>query len=233
MLGFRLLRNGQRWYSDLKGLAKHVRSSKSALLMVPSMAATTFVFEDSDKTSSDLPKEPIDLPNSNLSLEFLLKQSSILSEEAASRLLMHFISSLDIVVSDLISRKNELADLYELSGGQYQLTDAGEARIVTLRNEIKVYTKQLSDLELMFEYIRKLMDSNSEVCFLVGERFASEQASLKIHNACEHIKSKLDAVKRAEIDLIEAHTAHIANQTQSSTESDEGETKSDETVSLE
>ena len=233
MLGFRLLRNGQRWYSHLKGLSRHVRSSKSKLLMFSSMAATTFVFEDSDQSSSEFPKEPIDLPNANLSLEFLLKQSSILSEEAASRLLMHFISSFDIVVSDLISRKNELADLYELSSGQYQLTDAGEARIVTLRNEIKAFTKQLSELELMLEYVKKLMDANSEVCFLVGERFASEQASQKIHNATEHIKTKLEAVKRAEIDLIEAHTAHIAKQTQTSTESNDGESKNDEPASLE
>ena len=231
MLGYRLfLRNGHRWYSHLKGLA---RCSKSKLLVIPSMAASTFIFEDSDKTSSDMPKEPIDLPNSNMSLEYLLRQSSILSEESASRLLMHFISSLDVVTSDLISRKNELADLYELSCGQYQLTDAGEARIVALRNEIKAYTKQLSELELMLEYVKKLMDANSEVCFLVGELFASEQASLKIHNACEHIKTKLEAVKRAELDLIEAHTAHITKQNGFPTEPDEAETKSDENVSLE
>ena len=98
--------------------------------------------------------------------------------------------------------------MYDLSS-QYALTEAGEDKIIQLRQEILQNKNQISDLELLFEYIKKMMDSNSEVCFLVGEEHCSKQASQKIHTATEYVKSKFDAVKLADIDLINAQKGHI------------------------
>ena len=127
------------------------------------------------------------------------------------RLLMFVVATIASVAENVISSSKELANLYEMSSGQYTLSEAGENKIMTLRQEIDTQKQYLKELELLFEYTKKLMDSNAEVCFLLSEEYTSTQASQKIHTACEHITKVLEATKSADLDLICAQKTHIEN----------------------
>lgn len=116
-----------------------------------------------------------------------------------------------------MSAKNELADLYEMSG-QYSLTEDGEARVIELRQIVNRRKKELQDLELLFEYSKKLMDANSEVTFLVGEDYCSKQMSDQIYNATTHIKRQMETLGLAELDLIQAQTSHIEKSSKNNTQ---------------
>lgn len=81
--------------------------------------------------------------------------------------------------------------------------------MVQLRHTISVKKKEILDLELLFEYVKKLMDANAEVNFLTGSEFSSLQTSERIHAASEHLKKQLEALSLAELDLAAAHKSHI------------------------
>ena len=112
-----------------------------------------------------------------------------------------------------IRLQNELANLYELSA-QFSLTDAGEDKMIELRQSINRSQKELRDAELLFEYAKKLMDANAEVAFLVSEEFESRQISERIHAASGHVTQKLNAAKMSDLDLARAHQTHIEKQQQ-------------------
>ena len=81
---------GQRCFSYFKIFTKKNFIGKCIRVAVPTriMAYTvTYTFEDEEKLeiTKNLPEKPIEIPSSDLSHEFLMRQSSILSEEAASR----------------------------------------------------------------------------------------------------------------------------------------------------
>ena len=88
--------------------------------------------ESSDQP--DLPKQPVDLPNSHLShevldpkslpvkdhssnvffvLQFLIRQSCAISVESASQFLTHVVMGIEDVLDEYISVMSELANLYE------------------------------------------------------------------------------------------------------------------------
>ena len=121
---------------------------------------------------------------------------------------MILVSTIDSSVKSFLETNNELANLYELSA-QYSLTPAGEDRMVELRKLVNKKESELKDLELLFQYAKKLLDANSEVTFLVGEEFCSTHTSQTIYAATSHIDQKMIEVKLAQLDLVEAHKIHI------------------------
>jgi hypothetical protein len=126
-----------------------------------------------------------------------------------SRLLVLLVSTVDSNVKIFLGANNELANLYEMSAQYYSLTESGEDRIVELRQIVKEKRAELRDLEVLFQYAKKLLDANAEIAFLVGEEFCSTNTSQAINAATNHIEQKMIGVKMAELDLIEAHKIHI------------------------
>jgi hypothetical protein len=57
--------------------------------------------------------------------------------------------------------------------------------------------------------MKKLMDSNAEVCFLVGADFASKQASERLHSAQGTVQQLFDRARLLEVELAEAQRGHI------------------------
>ncbi len=103
----------------------------------------------------------------------------------------------------------ELANLYEMSAGKFTLTDAGEERVLDLKMKIAEKRKQLDDLELLFQYVKKLMDANAEVTFLSGEEFVSKQASEAIHSAEQHMMQLLEKSRLLQLEVLQARQHHI------------------------
>ena len=73
-----------RWTSHLKFSKNRYQVLKKSAQISLSSQTVVFLSDENEKT---LPKEPIAIPSSNFSHEFLIRQSSVLSEEAASRYL--------------------------------------------------------------------------------------------------------------------------------------------------
>ena len=48
---------------------------------------------------------------------------------------MFVVATIDSVAENVILKSKELANLYEMSSGQYTLSEAGENKIMTLRQE--------------------------------------------------------------------------------------------------
>ena len=175
----------------------------------PSMRlASSFVIEE--ETLPELPQDPIEIPSAaeQLTNKFLLKQSSILSAEAAARTLTLLVSTIEEHVKAFLEATSELSNLYEL-GSHHQLTEAGQDRTLQLRQVINEERKRLHDLELVFAYMQKLMEINSQITFLLDAEYSSTKASQEIHTAATHTRQKFNAVKLAELDLARAHQSHI------------------------
>ena len=98
--------------------------------------------------------------------------------------------------------------MYEL-GAQYQLTPAGQDKTLELRSVINEKRKHLHDFELVFAYVQKLMEINSQVTLLLDAEYSSTKMSQQMYSASTHLRQKLNAVKLAELDLAQAHQALI------------------------
>ena len=118
------------------------------------------------------------------------------------------VSALEERVHHVLRLQKELANLYELSA-QFALTEVGEDQMMRLRQDLNHGQKELRDLDLLFEYVKKLLEANAEVNFLVEEDFSSRQISQRLHEAGVHVKERLEAVQLGELDLARAHAAHI------------------------
>ena len=116
----------------------------------------------------------------------------------------------------------ELATLYEISS-QYQLTAAGEDRTFDLRKAVNEKRKNLQDLELLFAYVKKLMDANSEVTFLLNAEYASTQTSQQIHDATKYVEEKLNSVRLLELDLAQAQKVHIEKMSKKEDKNDDND----------
>ena len=124
------------------------------------------------------------------------------------RILTQLVCAIEECVAGYNESAGELATLYEISS-QYQLTAAGEDRTFDLRKAVSDKRKELQDLELIFAYVKKLMDANSEVTFLLDAKYASTQASQQIHDATKYVEEKLNSVRHLELDLAQAQKVHI------------------------
>ena len=88
--------------------------------------------------------------------------------------------------------------MYEL-GAQYQLTPAGQDKTLELRSVINEKRKHLHDFELVFAYVQKLMEINSQVTLLLDAEYSSTKMSQQMYSASTHLRQKFNAVKLAEI----------------------------------
>ena len=121
---------------------------------------------------------------------------------------MHLISAIDDCAQVYTESAVELANLYEMSS-QYQLTVAGEDRTLQLRLLIKERRQELQDLELVFAYVKKLMEANCEVSFLLNAESTSTLTNQQIHSATKHIEEKFNSIRLTDLDLAQAHKIHI------------------------
>ena len=124
------------------------------------------------------------------------------------RTLNQLVCAIEECVTGFIDSAAELANLYEISS-QYELTIAGEDRTFELRKAVNEKRKELQDLELLFAYVKKLMDANSEVTFLLNAEYASTQTSQNIHNATKYVEEKFNSVRLLELELAQAQKVHI------------------------
>ncbi len=102
---------------------------------------------------------------------------------------------------------SELANLFDDS--VLALTDEGSGRVSELQRESGELKKQVQDLEMLFVFVRKLLDANAEVCFLAGADFASTQASERLFSAEKTVSSLLEKVQLLELELARAQQSHI------------------------
>ena len=142
-------------------LSRSSRVAAGIAMSFPSMRLASSLFVIEEETLAELPTSPIEIPSTpdQLTNKFLLKQSSILSAEAAARTLTLLVSTIEDHVQAYLEATSQLSNLYEL-GAQYQLTPAGQDKTLELRSVINEKRKYLHDFELVFAYVQKLMEIN-------------------------------------------------------------------------
>lgn len=159
------------------------------------------------------PNRSIQVSSPELSHAFLIKQSSILSVDAASRLLLHTLTALQDLNRAYCLHMQELTTIYEMSAGGLPLAltsqDLYEA-MLRLRLKVKTERQQLSDLRLLWEYARKLMEASAETSFLAGAEYCSVEASERLASAQRHVDQELGAAAQLEAALRHGEQAHIA-----------------------
>jgi len=191
-------------------------------------AAGTVVYnfqEDPSSKESHFPRQPVSLPPSELSHEFLVRQASTISAEKAAQTLTFVVTAVYDCAMQYLQTLAELANLYEDS--VLALTEEGGQRVAALQAQAETEGKRLRDLELLFTFIRKLLDANAEVCFLTGAEFASTQvihrlrfasqtdafppaqASERIRAAETTVHTLFNRTKLMELDLARAKQSHI------------------------
>ena len=110
---------------------------------------------------------------------------------------------------------DELIKLYEdtsASTVSYVPMD-WQARMSELQTDANDIKKQISELEMLFEFVKKLLELNSEVSFLGGAEFVSTQASERLFSLTNAGEALLAQVNQQELDLAAAKAKHIVKQT--------------------
>jgi len=137
----------------------------------------------------------------SLTHEFLIKQASSVSTNAASQLLMTTANAIvsvgenyRVALLAYIAILEEIQTVGSGAGNAQELSDLAIER----RADVNDYKLQLTELEGMFEYVEKLVNSTAEVAFLAGSEFLSSSLTEKLHST----KSEL-SVKRKEIEVLE------------------------------
>ena len=69
--------------------------------------------------------------------------------------------------------------------------------------------KPLHDRKFQVLFELKVTFRFSQVTFLLDAEYSSTKLSQQMHSASTHLRQKFDAVKLAELDLAQAHQAHI------------------------
>lgn len=177
-------------------------------LLAASVVRYTFN-DDDDKVSK--PEKPILFPaQDQLTPEFLIRQSCTLSSQQAHLIAMLTVNALEDSINSLSQSISELANLFESSVTTgFALTEAGHHRVVELQEDIRDSRKSVSDLEMLFHFVKKLLEANAEVAFIAGAETVSVQSSERLFSFTQHVEKLTSQVKTLEMDLVKVQQRHI------------------------
>jgi len=131
--------------------------------------------------------------------KFVLQQSSVLSVESCSVTLSQTVVALQDCAQSYCQHLTRLTAIISMTGDGLPIAYTQEEiydTVVRLRAEIKKDKEQLSELDILFCYVSKLLDSVAETSYLVGADFASLQASSRLASAQAQVAVVLQASGR-------------------------------------
>ena len=171
--------------------------------------ALNFYASDNEVETIEKPSDPITFPSSvqKLSHEFLIRQSCSISSESASTLQTHLVEAFTDVINEYSNQIGELISIYENS--VTALTEEGAERVSQLKQLCNENKKLINDMNMLFHFVKKLMEANAEVCFLAGAEFSSTQASERLYSAQKTVSDLYDKSKLMELELAKAQQSHI------------------------
>jgi hypothetical protein len=167
-----------------------------------------FQYREQEDDLQSRPIERLSDATSQLTHEFVLRQSCTLSAEAASTVMTQTVNAITDAAGNYLQILSELIVWYtEIPSDT--VTEEVHQELVALNRRRSETKKVLSDLEMLFRFVRKLMDSNAEVCFLVGADFSSVQVSERIAAAESYVTKLFESARNHEETLSRAQQAHI------------------------
>eukprot|EP00088_Acartia_fossae_P034401 TRINITY_DN3532_c0_g1_i18.p1 TRINITY_DN3532_c0_g1~~TRINITY_DN3532_c0_g1_i18.p1 ORF type:complete len:366 (-),score=69.41 TRINITY_DN3532_c0_g1_i18:91-1188(-) len=201
------------WGFSAKTEDKIVSEEKKRVVEESRLASSQPIVGFKEKELEKLPAgQTIEIPSPNLSHSFLVKQASQLSLESSLVLLNRSLSAyLDFTQQhsqDLIS----LAGIYEMQSDNLPMIFSNQElynKMVELKIKIKEDTVKLTELCLLLDYAKKLLETAVETCFLVGNSHLASSASEQLNRIdmlLETERQKLDALRQ---DLRMAEVSHI------------------------
>jgi len=178
--------------------------SKRAMYKPVLSFSTVVAFQESELGK---PKSSLKLENmrEKWSHKHLLQQSSVLSMESCSVTLTQTVVAVQALAESYCANMRDLAALLSLTSDGLPIAYTMEElydRVVQLKMQIKLDKQQLIELQTLFSYVRKMMDSVAETSFLVGAEYASLQASSRLAEAENQVKLEVDRVVRMEEELL-------------------------------
>jgi len=144
--------------------------------------------------------------------KFLLQQSSTLNVESVSVTLTQTVIALQTCSKSYCSHLNEMVMLLTLNEDGLPTAYTNQEvyeRLSELRSTVKTEKSTLIELELLFTYVKRLLDAAAETAFLVGAEYASLQASSRLNNAELQVKDELKVVESNELELLKVEKANI------------------------
>lgn len=179
-----------------------------------SASFVTISTEDQDSLSTPVkPLSSLDrLENEDTSHKFMMKQASVLMVEAACRNLHHCVVAIQDLTNTYIRHLKELTGIFDMTVDKLPVAYTNQEiydKLVDLRCKIKKERESLTELRILFNYVKKLMDSAAETSFLVGAEFSSILASERLSTGEKVVGQVMLEVERAEWELKKAEAAHI------------------------
>ena len=92
-----------------------------------------------------------------------------------------------------------------------------QVKFVEMKNEGERLKKVVNELEITFQFAKKLLDLNAEVSFIGGAEFVSTQASERVHSIEKAVSSLMENTRLHEYELTKAKTTHIGKGLKSET----------------
>jgi len=144
--------------------------------------------------------------------KYLLQQSSVLSVESASVTLTQTVVAIQTCSKSYCSHMTQLTGLLTMASDGLPLAYTSEEmydKVVELKGILKKEKVTLIELEVLFTYIRKLMDSVAETAFLVGAEYASLQAASRLSSAEMQVKEDLGMAQVVEQELLTVERENV------------------------
>jgi len=158
------------------------------------------------------PEKPVALKDEPMTHQFVLRQSSVLSVEAVTRVLTQTVVALQDANRDYCQKVGRLISLYNMGDDGLPPVMANQQmyqQMVELKIQVSSDKKNVQDLDLLFSYVQKLVDAAAETSFLIGADYASVQASERLHSALNVVQQEIAAREALEKELTLAEKSLI------------------------
>lgn len=173
-----------------------------------SSSTVTYSYSQADDEQSQLgDKNPVDFSKGRLTRSELISASCAQTIEQASAFQTNVVMAAETRFKDYFDVMSEMANLYEESYAI--LTPEGERRIQELKVKYSEMKKSANEMEMLSQFVKKLMESGAEVCYLAGAEFASIQATERSISAQKSLSGLFTKAKLMDLDLIRAQESHI------------------------
>ncbi|KAK2588318.1 hypothetical protein KPH14_004335 [Odynerus spinipes] len=142
-----------------------------------------------DSIKSEVNK--LKLPDVNsLTYDYMIKQSTINAVNNASELLTITYTAIEAASIEYRSLLIRLIDLHK-DTIEYHVDTSHWDAIVQIRGEIQDKKQMLTDLINFMEYVRKMAESASEICFSYGMNNLCSTLNERINDAVKNIEKEI------------------------------------------
>ncbi|XP_014212210.1 uncharacterized protein LOC106642086 [Copidosoma floridanum] len=195
-------------------------------------ATTVFISPDPPKNPNDDQKLIFETPNaSNLSYDYLFKQSTVSAVNSASQTLTVTYTAIETTSREYRKLLNRLISLMN-EAIMHDVSDAHWDEILEIRSQIHEKKKLLTKFIAYMEYVHKMSEAASEISFLAGMDNLSTSLTQRIDDALRKVQIEKQSNSELEHEYVRIQEEAIKNANKKNDTEDDTDTQDVQLIDL-